>query len=149
MAVYGIGATIEDDRYFQIFIEHNIIFLSWEEKEAPELYRLFKSIKIGDIVYVKSYNQSGLYIKAIGIVSDNELRNFSLTDKIFVPMSTKGKFRRKCISIKWVWDESETENKAIHLIPNMDKYNVRNVAIYEEFSKNVLDRVIDKIVKDI
>lgn len=64
MAVYGIGATFEKKDVFDTFIKDKVAFLSWTDKDAPKLHKLFRHIKIGDILYVKSYNPtSGLTIK--------------------------------------------------------------------------------------
>lgn len=134
MAVYGIGATFEKKDVFGIFIKDKVAFLSWTDKDAPELHKLFRYIKIGDILYIKSYNPTtGLTIKAVGIVTDN----------------TMNQHNNNSISVGWIWkgqkDAEKDEDQFIILEPNMDKYNVRNIAIYEEFNEVVLAKVLDKI----
>lgn len=134
MAVYGIGATFEKKDVFDFFIKDKVAFLSWTDKDAPELHKLFRHVKIGDILYIKSYNPTtGLTIKAIGIVKDNAINEANNNN----------------ISVGWIWigkkDTEKVEDQFIVLEPNMDKYNVRNIAIYEEFNEVVLAKVLDKI----
>lgn len=134
MAVYGIGATFEKKDVFDSFIKDKVAFLSWTDKDGPELHKLFRRVKIGDILYIKSYNPTtGLIIKAICIVKDNTINEAN----------------NNSISVGWIWtgkkDAEKHEDQFIVLEPNMDKYNVRNIAIYEEFNEVVLAKVLDKI----
>lgn len=155
MAVYGIGATFKGRKHFQDFKDYKIAFLSWDEEIAPELHKLFQSIKIGDIFYIKSYTpRSGLIIKAVGIVSDNDIKTFNIVTKQITDYDIddiKNENKVSCMSVKWVWrgsgDAIDENKEFIEFEANMDKYNVRNIAIYEEFNKEILDKVIDKIVK--
>ncbi|GAB6119513.1 hypothetical protein [Dysgonomonas termitidis] len=154
MAVYGIGATFKRKDYSKDFMENGIAFISWSDSVASELHKFFQNIKIGDIFYIKSYNPSkGLTVKAAGIVSDNDVvKVFDAESRKIITDATdidkvKEENKRMCLSVKWIW---QGDNKTfIHYDPNMDKYNVRNVAIYEEFNEEVLEDVIDKIAMNI
>ncbi len=57
------------------------------EKEAV-LFKTFQSVRTEDIVFIKSFTQTGLKVKAVGVVlsslpTENELR--------------------VCIPVEWVW----------------------------------------------
>lgn len=152
MAVYGIGATFKRKDYSKDFMKNDIAFISWSDSVASELYKFFQNIKIGDIFYIKSYNPSkGLTIKAAGIVSDNDIvKAFDIVSREIVIDSIdkiKEENKRMCLSVKWIWKGEN--NIFINFDANMDKYNVRNVAIYEEFNEKVLEAVIDKIALNI
>ena len=45
--------------------------------ETPELFMILKSVKVGDIIYIKSRSiqDQKIIIKAVGLVKDNELKN--------------------------------------------------------------------------
>ena len=133
MAVYGIGTTFERKDYLDCFIDESIAFLNYSENVTPELYVLFRRIKTGDILYVKSYSPSEFIIKAVGLVLDNTIE----TNKI---------------SVNWIWDgrkkENDDKDNFLRLPTNMDKYNVRNIALYEEFNKNVLEKISEKAFQE-
>ena len=129
MAVYGIGATFGKKDYLDCFIDESVAFLNYTESVTPELYVLLRRIKNGDILYVKSYNPKGFTIKAVGIVQGDIIE-------------------QNRIPVEWIWkgNDGEDEEKGgfIKFPANMDKYNVRNIALYEEFNQKVLDKVLNK-----
>ena len=53
MAIYGVGAYHDHDVSDE-FIAHGIVGTGWTENEARELHQFFRSMKVGDIVYLKS-----------------------------------------------------------------------------------------------
>ena len=76
MAIYGIGANFNKTDVSQYFINNNVAGIGWGIKDAPDLHQFIKSLKVGDIIYIKSYSPSaGLIIKAIGIVKDDDIIN--------------------------------------------------------------------------
>ena len=55
MAVWGIGAYYKNssplDRTKE-FIRDGCAYIGWEESDASALYRMFDSIKAGDLIYI-------------------------------------------------------------------------------------------------
>lgn len=129
MAIYGIGShygSTED--MSQDFINNNCACVGWAQSDAPGLHRAISSIKIGDIIYIKSYPPNvGLIIRAIGIVTDNIARDY-----YFSANSGFG------VGVKWIW---VGEGK----VQFDDKYNVHRNTFYEEFIPEVQDFVLSKI----
>ncbi len=58
MAVWGIGAYHKNssptDKTVQ-FLNDECAYIGWDETEASALYRMFDSIKAGDLIYIKSF----------------------------------------------------------------------------------------------
>lgn len=125
MAVFGIGASFGDVDMTDTFTKNNMVALGWSPKDAPSQHKLMQSLKVGDIVFIKSAPiGKGLRVKAVGIIIDNNLSN----------MANVG----IGLKVKWVWTGVEN-------LGNIgDKYNVRNVSLYEEFNPVVLKAIIDK-----
>ena len=79
MAVWGIGAYYNDSKVkdkAQDFLRNNFAYIGWKEPEAPAIYQMLRSIKVGDMIYIKSFSPKTktLHIKALGIVIDNKLQ---------------------------------------------------------------------------
>jgi len=124
MAIFGLGAFYDED-VTNKFLLNDVACIGWSHKDAPSLHKLMVHIKVGDIIYIKSYPLvQGLEIKAVGIVLD---------DNVF---SVKG-VGEACLKVKWIWEGSE-------IIDNIENiYNVRRNTIYEEFNADVQKKVID------
>src|SRR5437867_11396802 len=123
MAIYGIGASYGENDVSSEFINMGLACIGWDEKEGQPLHTMLRHFKIGDIVYIKSHPPSvGLIIKAVGIVISDEAK----TD----PKLGTG------MPVKWLWTGEE------RLGQFDDKYPVRNITLYEEFSRKVQTRVL-------
>src|SRR3972149_4597254 len=74
MAIYGIGAYYDKDVSGD-FIANNVAGPGWSYNDAPELHQFINSIKVGDIVYIKSFSpaSSDIVVKGIGVVIDDQL----------------------------------------------------------------------------
>ncbi|WP_432918804.1 hypothetical protein [Treponema socranskii] len=73
MAIYGIGSNWNNVEVKEKFFKNNQIVIGWDKKSANDLYSFISSLKVGDIVYLKS-NQPGsrdIRVKGIGIVIKN------------------------------------------------------------------------------
>ena len=125
MAIFGIGAYYDTDISDEC-INKEVICIGWSLADAPALHQMFGSIKVGDIVFIKSHNPShGLFIKAVGIVKDNKvIEDLSLGH---------------CMRVKWLWDGEIRMGKI------SDKHNVRSNTLFEEFNPDVQTRVLDQI----
>lgn len=127
MAIFGLGAWYGED-VTDAFIANGVACVGWSNRDAPALHKIMAHIKVGDVIYIKTHPPSeGLTIKAIGIVTD---------DKV---ISMKG-VGRACLKVRWIWSGEEY----VGFIE--DKYNVRNITLYEEYNPEVQNRVIELLV---
>jgi len=124
MAIFGIGATYGNNDVSTEFIDNGVACVGWDQEEASALYEILRFLKLGDIIYIKSAPiGQGIRIKAIGIVKDNTLKQ--------VQNLGTG------VSMNWIW----TGHENIGTIE--DKYNVRNNTLYEEFNRDVQEKILE------
>ena len=128
MAIYGVGAYHgEDGDVSESFIKNGIVGVGWSDESAPELHEYLKSLKVGDIVYIKAaFGGADITVKAIGIIKDNIL----LTSDDTKDLVAVGR------NVKWVSKEKFIIEKP------PEKNNVRNNTIYEEFHPAVQQEII-------
>ena len=100
LAIYGIGAHYgATNDVSDIFWDESVACINWGEEGAPSLHNMIKHIKVGDIIYIKTYPPDrGLTIKAIGLVID---------DRVF-KIDNVGE---ACLRMKWVWKGEEFMGK--------------------------------------
>ena len=133
MAIWGIGAyykgAINEDKTDE-FINNGYAYIGWNEKEAPALYRMFDSIKIGDIIFIQAFvpRSKKLTIKALGIVTD-----------------TKKQINGLGTGIKVAWKK---DFKSFSTVATQEIYrnNVFNNTLYEEFNESISKRIIDALL---
>jgi len=131
MAIYGVGAYYDGDKDVSgDFVRTGLVGVGWEPSDAPELQEYFKSLKVGDIVYIKAaFGGGDITVKGIGIVRDNTIRRRPDTNDL---VST-GR------NVAWL-------NTEHFVIPRpKEKNNVRNNTIYEEFHPLVQAEIIKRI----
>lgn len=135
MAVWGIGAYYKGsspaDKTDE-FLNDKRAYIGWNEPDAPALYRMFDSIKAGDLIYIKSFapKTKQLQIKAVGIVKDTK-------KKTSASLGTG-------IEVCWNLDfSSDTVNVTSQIYRN----NVFNNTLYEEFNDNIIQKVIEGLMK--
>ncbi|MBX8575217.1 hypothetical protein [Pseudomonas cichorii] len=77
MAIFAIGAYYDKDVSHN-FINNNIAGPGWGSVEAPELHQFIRSLKVGDIVYLKSASPSSpdIIVKGIGVITNDEGARF-------------------------------------------------------------------------
>ncbi|MDB5270254.1 MAG: hypothetical protein JWP58_3294 [Hymenobacter sp.] len=128
MAIYGIGAYYDEDVSGE-FIANNFVGTGWGVTDAPELHAYFKSLKVGDVVYIKAANfGADITVKAIGIIEDDEILGYAKSALIAVGRN-----------VKWV-------NTMKFVIPKpVEKNNVRSNTVYEEFNSIVQQQIISRI----
>src|SRR5947207_8838957 len=118
MAIYGIGASYDNVDVSPKFIKKGLACVGWSGADAQPLHAILKHFKIGDLVYIKAHPpQVGLIIKAVGLVVSDEPK--------------KDKDLGTGIPVKWLWQGE------VRLGKFDDKYPVRNITLYEEFSRAV------------
>jgi hypothetical protein len=132
MAVYGIGATYNGtEDQSDNFIGNGVACIGWSPGDAPAAHAQMTTVKMGDIIFIKSYAPSaGLHIKAVGIITDNTFRK--ITDTLGWG-----------VSVRWV----PLPNGKIVIGPVEDHSDyMRRGTLYEEFNPSVIRRVLDVLV---
>ena len=135
MAVWGIGAYYRNsspaDKTAE-FLNDGCAYIGWDETEASALYRMFDSIKLGDIIYIKSFvpRSKQLHIKAIGIVTSTEKKT-SNSLGMGIPVQWKQNFTSITVPVT----------------PQIHRNNVFNNTLFEEFNKEIICRIIDEFLE--
>jgi hypothetical protein len=123
MAIFGIDATYARGDVYDEFLALGAACVEWREPDAPPLYAILRSIKAGDLIYIKSFNPGvGLTIKAVGVVSRGEVRDYGRTGT--------------GVPVRWAWQGGYRIDKLD------DKYPVRAAMLYEEYHPTVQSAVI-------
>lgn len=127
MAIYAIGAYYDEDVSGE-FIANNIAGPGWDSTQAPELHQFVRSLKVGDIVYIKSVSPTSpdIIVKGIGIITDDQVITTS-------PVVSAGR------NIKWL----VTDN--FRIPKPAEKNNVRLNTMYEEFHPAVQSAILSKL----
>ena len=127
MAIYAIGAYYDED-VSEEFITNNIAGPGWNISEAPELHQFLRSIKVGDIVYIKAFppGSPDIIVKGIGIVTDDKL----VTETNVVSAGR---------NVKWLVTDS------FRIPKPTEKNNVRLNTMYEEFHPVVQSAILEKL----
>lgn len=133
MAIFGIGAYYGEDVSSE-FIDYGIAGPGWDYSEAPELFQYIASLKVGDIIYIKSCSarSKDLHVKGIGFVADPKLLTEENETKGIVSAGRR---------INWVNRERFTIGKP------KEKNNVRSNTIYEEFHPEVQQVIMCKVLR--
>ena len=130
MAIFGIGANFDNQDVSDVFISYSFIGIGWGIESAPDLHEFIKSLKVGDIIYIKSFSPTNFKVKGIGLIVDSEILNEETSDGNL----TIGR------NVLWCCKEKFELQK-----PN-GKNNVRNNSIYEEFNPEVQTVILEKIL---
>jgi hypothetical protein len=127
MAIFGFGATYDQEDVSGRFIAAGAACVGWPDADAPPLHNILRHIKIGDIAFLKSFApQVGLTIKAVGMVTGREPQE--------VENLGWG------VAVRWVW-------RGEHRVGRLeDKYPVRGITLYEEYNPRVEEQVIDLLL---
>lgn len=54
MAIFGLGAYYQEDVTNE-FVSNDIACVGWDRADAPALHKTMAHIKVGDVIYIKSY----------------------------------------------------------------------------------------------
>lgn len=137
MAIYGIGAYYDDD-VSDYFIEQNCACIGYGKSEASSLYEMLRRIKIGDIIYIKSFSiqKQTIHIKAIGFVIGRNIKEYNYSDSSTESMGYGRKIMwKKVYSTKEEWVQ-------VAISPEDMKNNVYNNTLYEEYSATVINKIL-------
>ena len=133
MAIFGVGAHWDGSDKTSDFIHHNLAVIGWDEKKAPGLHQIMRHMKVGDIVYLKSFylRKSRLIVKAIGIILDDEI--LETTDLLILPGANLAR------NVGYIWEGSED------LPVPKDNEPVKSFTIYEEHNLVIQSRILELI----
>lgn len=127
MAIFGAGSNWDGNEIKQTMFKDNNYLIGWDIVEAEDLYTLIASIKVGDIIYLKSNRPGSLNIriKGIGLVTD------SLMQKLFKEKIDLSNRRANFeLPIHWIYKDEFT----VSITPNTGKLtNIRAATLYEEY----------------
>jgi hypothetical protein len=139
MAIFGAGSNWDNEEQKDSFFKEGNFVLGWDDKNANDLYAIIASLKVGDIIYLKS-NKPGskiINVKGIGIVTKTVLQCLDRAKDIHDWYSL-------CLKVKWVCKN----DFPIQIGKNEGKLtNVRAASFYEEFLPSVQTKIIDKLLK--
>jgi len=136
MAIFGVGAFYDGTEDVSgSFIQNNIIGVGWDMQYAPELHQFINALKVGDIVYIKSYSPSSpdIIIKAIGIITDSIIRLPSDSNDLV----SCGR------NVRWI------DTDEFRIRKPQEKNNVRANTMYEEYHPDVQRVLIERITNRI
>lgn len=137
MAIWGVGAKFGSwDNKLDSFVKESFWCTGFKEQEKPEVYEMIKSIKIGDVVYVKSLalNSNIMNVRGIGIVTES-FKNLN-SHKGFESCGNE-------IGVKWLIAESK---QPLFQEKITDKYiNERKTTIFKEYNRDIIKRIINQL----
>lgn len=120
MAIYAVGAFFDGTTDVSPqFIQAGIVGIGWSASDAPELHQFMRTLKVGDIVYIKAYppGSPDIIVKGIGIIVDGaEASN---------PLVNYGR------NVRWVYTQE------FRIPKQLENNNVRANTMYEEFHPDV------------
>ncbi len=133
MAIFAVGAYFGDHDVSNNFINKKMVGIGWSIVDAPDLHEYLKSLKVGDIVYIKSAPPGGDFtVKSIGIVSSSQI----LTDvEILNDIVSIAR------EVKWI------TKKEFVIKRGVEKNNVKTNSFFEEFNPIVQKRILDEILR--
>lgn len=126
MAIYAVGAFFDGTTDVSPqFIQAGIVGIGWSATDAPELHQFMRTLKVGDIVYIKAYppGSSDIIVKAVGIIVDGKEALNSLVG-----------YGR---NVRWV------HTQEIRIPKPLEKNNVRSNTMYEEFHPAVQQAILN------
>jgi len=143
MAIYGVGSNWDGEELKDRFFAEGRFILGWNEQSAKDLYAFVSSLKVGDILYIKS-NQPGsrtIRVKGVGIVTRNLLTCMSSSE---FKHSAISDWESLFVEVNWLCrDEFH-----IRIPENEGKLtNIRAATIYEEYLPFVQEAIIGKIIR--
>jgi hypothetical protein len=131
MAIFGIGAMYEGtDDVSRNFIQHDVAGIGLPVSDAPELHQLIKTLKVGDIIYIKSFSPSSafIFVKAIGVIRDEIIVTRQLNNLVQIGRN-----------VRWL------VTNEFQIPKPKEKNNVRLNSVYVEFHPAVQAEIIQRL----
>jgi len=139
MAIYGAGSVWSEGEQIEDFFKDNKFVLGWGHEYAEDLYALISSVKVGDIIYIKSKSPSShnINIKAIGIVTETAICRV-INGKIG-KLTGEGQLS---LGVKWI----KKESFEYHIEEASGKLtSIRASTFYEEFLPSIQSVIINHL----
>ena len=145
MAIFGFGSNWGGEEVKETFFDKEEIIIGWNDETAMDVYSLVSSLKIGDIIYLKS-NQPGsraVKVKGIGVVTRNFIECIKNNDYSSTDFTDWNSF---FIKVKWIIKEEFI----INIPENIGRLtNIRAATAYEEYLPFVQNKIVKKIFEKI
>jgi len=139
MAIFGAGSNWGGREIRQELFNNDNYLIGWDVANSEDLYTLISSVKVGDIIYLKS-NRPGSFnirIKGIGIVTR------SLMQLLFKKrMNLKESRTDFELPVKWL-NKVEFEISIPHDTGKLT--NIRAATLYEEYLPFVQDQILKRL----
>ncbi|GAB6069938.1 hypothetical protein JCM30760_10350 [Thiomicrorhabdus hydrogeniphila] len=143
MAIYGVGSKWNEKELKKRFFDEGKFILGWNENSAEDLYSFISTLKVGDILYIKS-NAPGsrkIKVKGIGIVSKNLLSCISSNE---LGSESYKKWESLFVRVNWLCKGEFP----IEIPKEQGKLtNIRAATIYEEHLPYVQEQIINAITQ--
>ena len=139
MAIFGAGSNWSGREIRQELFNNENYLIGWNVANAEDLYTLISSIKVGDIIYLKSNRPGSLNIriKGIGIVTRSLMQ--LLFEKRMNLEERRTDFE---LPVKWL-DKAEFKISIPHDTGKLT--NVRAATLYEEYLPIVQDEILKRL----
>jgi len=134
MAIFGIGSHFGGiGNVADKFIADGVAGSNWEDWEAPDIHQIIGSLKVGDIIFIKSCSASSksIYVGAIGFIKDTEILTAKQISYFEIGRNILWKYTGKEFPIPK---------------PPHGKNNVRSNTIYQEFHPDVQAVILSKLI---
>jgi hypothetical protein len=145
LAIFGFGSNWGGEEVKETFFAEEEIIIGWNDETAVDVYSLVSSLKIGDIIYLKS-NQPGsrtVKVKGIGIITRNFIECIKNNDYSSTDFTDWNSF---FIKVKWIIKEEFI----INIPENVGRLtNIRAATVYEEYLPFVQNKIVEKIFEKI
>ena len=129
MAIYGAGSIWNEDEMKESFFQQGRFILGWNEENAKDLYEAIGTLKVGDIIYLKSNapGKRSIRVKGIGVVSKSFIQN--ITDGDYRNIAIED-WENLFVSVNWI---RRDEFRIVIPVEEGKLTNIRAASFYEEF----------------
>jgi len=136
MAVYGIGCNYSGEDLFEYFLNEGVACMGHRPKEYSYFTGLFKEIKDGDIIFLKSLDmrKKELKIKAIGYAKDPKFED-------------KGEELGHGINVRWI--KYNTSGLAKINVTSDGGWQPRGTTIFKEYNEDIIRQIQDLVKRTI
>jgi len=140
MAVFGIGARYGSNYVAADFHRLGIACIGHKRKDAAEIFSEFRSLKIGDVIYMKSLSPSSkcMTVMGVGIVIDNTIRK--IRDSTYVDENFLG----YGVKVRWQFNGEYQIGKSKE---RDNHWHRRLGTFYEEYNRSIQKLVIRILLK--
>jgi len=143
MAIFGAGSNWDGNEIKQELFENGNYLIGWDIVNAEDLYTLISSIKVGDIIYLKSNRPGSLdiRIKGVGIVTQSLMQ--TLFENEIDLANRRANFE---LPVEWIF----RDEFIISIPQDTGKLtNIRAATLYEEFLPFVQTEILNVILRRI